>query len=108
MASPKNSPLDFSRLVLALSRLKRRKKITKNPPLLKSDGEPIDIRTAFFALGETVSLSSSVGRIVKGVAVSCPPAIPVVVCGETLTRERIEALKYYGYEKIEVVSDTDG
>ena len=103
MVSPKNSARDFSRLFRALKSLEVKEPVSSVFPRVSSFSEPIDIRSAFFAKGELLPLSLALGRVVKNIAVSCPPAIPVVICGERLTEERIEALRYYGYDEIEVV-----
>jgi arginine/lysine/ornithine decarboxylase len=37
--------------------------------------------------------------------VGCPPAIPIVICGEEIDKKAISAFKYYGIEKCLVVGE---
>ena len=43
------------------------------------------------------------GRIYAQTAISCPPAIPLLICGERIDGQTIECLKYYGTSECEVV-----
>ncbi|MBQ0064448.1 MAG: aminotransferase class V-fold PLP-dependent enzyme [Firmicutes bacterium] len=61
------------------------------------------IREAVFAISEEVALEDSLGRICATPTVSCPPAIPIVVSGEVITREAIECMKHYHIENIQVI-----
>ena len=36
------------------------------------------------------------GKIAAVPTVNCPPAIPIVICGEIIDRNAIESFKYYG------------
>lgn len=62
----------------------------------------LSIREAVFAPSETVRVKDALGRVCAAPAVSCPPAVPVVISGEVLTEEAIDALLCFGYEKIDV------
>lgn len=48
-------------------------------------------------------LSECENRILADANVSCPPAVPLAVCGERLTPEVISAMEYYGTEHCTVV-----
>ena len=41
--------------------------------------------------------------ILASPTVSCPPAIPIVVCGEEVDDEAIELFKYYGIKTCNVI-----
>ena len=51
----------------------------------------------------TLPLSECENRILADANVSCPPAVPLAVCGERLTPEVISAMEYYGTEHCTVV-----
>lgn len=36
------------------------------------------------------------GRVLADFAVSCPPAVPIAVCGERLDEDALRAFRYYG------------
>lgn len=63
----------------------------------------IEIREALFAENEAVSVQESVGRTVADTSVGCPPAVPVVISGETVTSDAVKIMKYYGIDRINVV-----
>ncbi len=62
----------------------------------------ISIRQAILSPGEYVKTEDSVGRICAEPTVSCPPAVPVCISGEIITREIANALIYYGFDEIKV------
>ena len=60
---------------------------------------------AIFAESEELDSDKCLGRILSSVSVSCPPAVPVVVCGEVIDELSIEIFKYYGIKKCRVVKN---
>ena len=52
---------------------------------------------------ETVSVGNSKGRILASPSVGCPPAVPVLVCGEVIDEAAQKAFEYYGIERVSVV-----
>ena len=52
---------------------------------------------------EKVLVEDAIGRICASATVSCPPAIPIAVCGDVITKETVNAFKYYGIKEIYVV-----
>ena len=63
----------------------------------------LSIRQAIFADHMMVSVDDAVGMISAAPIVSCPPAIPVVVSGEMITRDDIEIFRQYHMDKVDVV-----
>ena len=61
-------------------------------------------RDAIMSNSESVDVSQAVGRVLASPSVSCPPAIPIAVCGELITERMAECFRYYGIEKIDVVT----
>ncbi len=54
---------------------------------------PLTPREAFFAEHETVAASNAIGRVSAEVIAPYPPGVPVLVPGETITAETVEALQ---------------
>ena len=52
---------------------------------------------------EIIDIEYSEGKIYADINVHCPPAVPIIIIGEKITKETIQAFKYYGIEKIKVV-----
>ena len=63
----------------------------------------LSVREALFSLKEELSAEKCAGRILADVSVACPPAVPIVVCGEIIDEKAVEAFKYYNIEKCMVV-----
>ena len=74
------------------------------PPRLPSSGERVmTIREAMLSPQETLPLSQCEGRVLASDTTGCPPAVPIAVCGERLTRETVKLCGYYGAKTLRVV-----
>lgn len=104
MLTPENNDADLERLILALGNYNQ-EMITKNSPIVSHTEQLMSIREAMFLPGETVSLERAEGRVCRVPTVSCPPAIPIAVPGEMITKEMIQVFQYYGINKIDVVNE---
>lgn len=63
------------------------------------------VREAVFSPCETICSDEAVGRICASPVVSCPPAIPVVVSGEIITKQAVDVLRHYRITRITVVKE---
>lgn len=79
--------------------------ITTTPPSSAKAERVMHIREALLSPAEVVAVSESVGRILASPSVSCPPAVPIVVCGERIDPSAAKAFAYYGVEKLCVVKE---
>ena len=84
-----------------------------NKPAIKAFFPPIprpervlSVREAIFKDSEELPVSKCGGRICASAAISCPPAVPLVVCGERIDSNVIESFHYYGIESCRVVKDS--
>ena len=106
MLTPENGEEDFKKLSAALSSLEKRNAITPSPlPKLKAGERKLTLRQSIFAKGEWIDISLAEGRICASPTVSCPPAVPVAVSGEVITKEAIEIFRTYGIDKIRVITE---
>ena len=62
------------------------------------------IREAVMSPQKKVPVNEACGQVCGMSIVSCPPAIPVVVSGEIITKETIDRLIYNGIEYISIVN----
>ncbi len=104
MVSPFNSEDDFARLKAAFDNICLTKRVCEEITFEKSE-QAMSVREAVFAPSEEISASRAVGRICAAPAVSCPPAIPIAVSGEIITRNHIGIFEYYGISQIVVVKN---
>lgn len=73
------------------------------PPRATLPERVMSMREAALSPWKTVSIDEAKGRIAHLTDCSCPPAIPVVICGEKITENEIALLRYYGYDSCRVV-----
>lgn len=104
MITPQNTDEDFERLKKAFENLELKLKDTEYEPFSFEIGErAMTIREAIFSESEEISVENALNRVCASPTVSCPPAIPIAVSGEIITKKHIELFKRYGIEKIQVV-----
>lgn len=65
----------------------------------------MSIRDAMFAPSEIIPVEQSEGRILAAASVGCPPAVPIVICGERIDAESIRCFSYYGIDVCTVVEE---
>lgn len=105
MATPENTSLDFARLIAAFDELKPKKPLRSPAFVLKKGVFRMSVREAMLGAQEIVPVGKAVGKICAAPAVSCPPAVPIVISGEEITEEAVEIFRFYGIEKIAVVKE---
>lgn len=106
MLSPENDKRDISLLLDAMKNAPRALSVRKSPPTVTYKRERImSIRCAALSPSVAVPVRDSVGRVCAETAVACPPAVPVVVSGERITKDDVAAFEYYGIEKVKVITE---
>ena len=106
MITPFNTDVEFNRLQNALLEYLKEHDVKSSEPEYDFENEPFVSGEIRFALREktvTLDLEKAKGKICGFPIVSCPPAVPFVMPGELVTDKVIEAAKYYGYDKLNVV-----
>lgn len=109
MLTPENTSVDFERL----EQWGEKTILTKEPrsPLScvvqipQMPKRALSIREAAFSKSERIPVLKALGRICAAEVVSCPPAIPIAVCGEVISKEMIDAFLAYKIQDISVVID---
>lgn len=94
---------DLNKLVDLLTALPCRPPIASFPPTVSNAQNRISIRKAMLSLSEIILVSESEGRILASASVGCPPAVPIVVCGEIINQKAIECFEYYGIPSVTVM-----
>jgi arginine/lysine/ornithine decarboxylase len=87
----------------AFASVPRREPIMSAPPAAHIPTRKMSVRDAAMSPFESVPLSEAIGRILASPTVSCPPAVPIVVCGEQIDQAAVAALEYYGAKECLVV-----
>lgn len=103
MPSPMNADADLDRLLGALLSVERRAPLPCDAPPATVPEVAMTIRAAAFAPRETLPVDACAGRVLAAPALSCPPCVPIAVCGERIDEGMIERMRYYGITSCEVV-----
>ncbi len=103
MFSPEIDEKQFSNIEKILLSIEKREAITLCPPRICRAEKAISIREALLSSSLEIATDLSEGKILANANLSCPPAIPIAVCGERIDTATIKALKYYGIDKVRVV-----
>ena len=103
MFTPENSALDYARIEEAFSSIDRKDELKQPSFTIEKPIRRCSIRTAVFGPKTIVTLKDAIGRISGSPAVSCPPAIPIVVSGEEITKQAAQIFEYYGIHSVEVL-----
>ena len=103
MPSVSTTEKELDTLYSALKALPKKRAIKEEAPAPVSPLRVMTPRETMMSAGEKIAAKRSLGRVLRTVTVGCPPAVPIVVSGEIITKEAIAAFEYYGIEEIEVV-----
>ncbi len=103
MFTPEIEADELARLTDALAILPRRAPIPDIPPIPTPCEQVISIREAMLSPSERLPVSQCIGRVLASPNVSCPPAIPIIACGERIDAHAIECFSYYGITHCRVV-----
>ena len=88
-----------------LRHIRKRLPITADAPGLAPCERAMSIREALLSPCETIKADKCLGRVLAQPSVSCPPAVPIAICGERLSEQAINAFKYYKTDYISVVKE---
>jgi len=94
------------RLINTLVEIPKRKAIDEQPPKFGVAERVMSVREAVLSPAEVVSVGESVGRTLANATVGCPPAVPIIVCGERIDETAVRAFEYYGIDHVTVVRET--
>lgn len=103
MLCPEIDKKQISVIKSVLTAIPQKEAITEEPPVFTPCEQAVSPREAALTLSETVNINDASGRILATPCVACPPAIPIVMCGQIITDEAIRAFKYYGITHCEVL-----
>lgn len=105
MLSPALDAEGLDRLYGALSALPRRDAIKGDAPALCHPVRVCSPREAALSPCETLPLSRCVGHVLARDTVACPPAVPIVVCGERIDEAAVRVMAYYGVQSCTVLKE---
>lgn len=105
MLSPENTNEELEKIREALLSVEKLPGISEKAPLNIRPKKAMNVREAVFSNNENISVKDALGRVLSSASVSCPPAVPVAVCGEIIDENTMRAFSYYGIDSIKVVKE---
>ena len=87
----------------ALKQIPKKTAISDAPPKPGKAERVCGIRQALLSPGETLSVEQCLGKVLSAASVGCPPAVPILVCGERIDENAIACFRYYGIENCTVM-----
>ena len=105
MLTPEIGVEGLQQLGDALLHIPKRPVISECPPVFCPGQSVMSIREAMLSLSEQLPVSACQGRILAASTVGCPPAVPILVCGERIDAHAISCFAYYGVETCQVVCE---
>lgn len=104
MISPETRRFGLEKLKNALCNLKKKPPIGEIPPVFAPGIRRMSVRQAMLSPGRWIPVEESEGRILAAPTVGCPPAVPILVCGEQIDAQAITCFRYYGIRSILVTA----
>lgn len=104
MVTPENGSLSEIAKVMTNYQKKDSKSLDYHFPKLPA--KRCSIREAMFAKRIEVPVEESIGKICADTTVSCPPAIPIVMPGEEITKDHLLLFQYYEMDKVWIMEES--
>lgn len=108
MLTPETGSAGLKRLKTVLLQIPPQTPVTGDVPELCPGEQVVSVREAMLSPSEVIPVAESLGRILAVPTVGCPPAVPIVVCGERIDSHAIRCFEYYGIKECCVVKERKG
>lgn len=105
MITPETGESGLQRLEKVMLEIPRKSPIGDQAPKLQKQETCLSIRDALLSVSEVIPVAESNGRILADASVGCPPAVPILVCGERIDSNAISCFQYYGTVSCTVVAE---
>ena len=86
-----------------LTQIEKKEPILDTPPQILPPKKMFSMKEMLFMVGEALPLDRCLGRVLCTGAISCPPAVSLIVCGEEINESIISACRYYGIDTLNVI-----
>ena len=105
MLTPEIGENGLHKINKTLTSLPRKNALTDGAPAFHLPEQVMTVREATFSENEIIPANQSIGRILAAATVGCPPAVPIVVCGERIDENAVRLFSYYGTKTCTVVKE---
>ena len=105
MITPENGEEELRYLEKILLSVPKKERISSVIPEIIPCEQAMSVGEALFKPSESISVNNAAGRILASPSVSCPPAVPIAICGEKLSDNAVKCFNYYGTQEIDVIRE---
>lgn len=103
MLTPQTGAAGLEQVMRVLLSIPPREPVLVVPPRLPRPDAVMPPRQALLSPRERVPARKALGRVLADASVTCPPAVPIVVCGERIDGDAVRCFAYYGMDSCWVV-----
>lgn len=103
MVTPRNTQRELLELERFLTELPKKPAITEKAPPMGKPLKAMPMHEAIMTPSRTVPVEEALGRVLGAPTVSCPPAVPILVCGETVDEAALTQMQYYGITELNII-----
>ena len=86
-----------------LSSLEKKESLPDKPPVFHTPEQVMKPKDAMLCPQDILPVKQAVGRVLATPTVACPPAVPIVMCGERIDMDALAVFSYYGIETVAVI-----
>ena len=103
MVTPETGAEGLEQLKTVLLALPKKQPLPPCPLEFRPGEQVLSIRQAMLSPGVVLPVEQCEGRILASASVGCPPAVPILICGERINAHAIDCFRYYGIQSITVL-----
>ena len=103
MVTPETGAEGLERLKTVLLALPKKQPLPPCPLEFRPGEQVLSIRQAMLSPGVVLPVEQCEGRILASASVGCPPAVPILICGERIDTHAIDCFRYYGIQSVTVL-----
>ena len=103
MLTPEITKEELNRLTDVLCSIPRLSSVLTTAPAFHKPERIMTIREAVLSQSEVIKAQDSIGRILANPNVGCPPAVPIIACGERIDEHTVQCFSYYNIKTCTVI-----
>ena len=103
MVTPETGAEGLEQLKDVLLALPKKQPLPPCPLEFRPGEQVLSIRQAMLSPGVVLPVEQCEGRILASASVGCPPAVPILICGERINAHAIDCFRYYGIQSVTVL-----
>ena len=105
MLTPELGEDALNQIARVLCGLSQKEPIPDSAPRWTPGEQRLSIRRALLSDSEVLPAADCLGRTLAVPTVGCPPAVPILACGEVVTEQALACFRYYGIHTCCVVKE---